>query len=116
MLEEGRRERSASPTSAPTTSSGCSTATDVVPAINQVELHPYYTNATVQAADRTLGILTQAWSPIGGIHRYRPAGSDDADVLQNPVITDLAAKYGKTPAQVVLRWHLYEGRSALPKS
>ena len=86
----------------------------VVPAVNQVELHPYFTNATVQAADKTLGILTQAWSPIGGIHRYRPA--DAGDVLKNPVITALAAKYGKTPAQVVLRWHLDEGRSALPKS
>ena len=91
-------------------------ATTVVPAVNQVELHPYFTNATVQAADKTLGILTQAWSPIGGIHRYRPAGADDADVLKNPVITALAGKYGKTPAQVVLRWHLDEGRSALPKS
>jgi 2,5-diketo-D-gluconate reductase A len=91
-------------------------ATTVVPAVNQVELHPYFTNATVQAADKTLGILTQAWSPIGGIHRYRPTGAADADVLKNPVITDLAAKYGKTPAQVVLRWHLDEGRSALPKS
>lgn len=68
------------------------------------------------AADKTFGILTQAWSPIGGIHRYRPAGTGDSDVLKNPVITDLAAKYGKTPAQVVLRWHLDEGRSALPKS
>ena len=87
----------------------------VVPAVNQVELHPYFTNATVQAADKTLGIRTQAWSPIGGIHRYRP-GDPDADVLKNPVITELAAKYGKTPAQVVLRWHLDEGRSALPKS
>jgi 2,5-diketo-D-gluconate reductase A len=86
----------------------------VVPAVNQVELHPYFTNATVQAADKTLGILTQAWSPIGGIHRYRPA--DAGDILKNPVITGLADKYGKTPAQVVLRWHLDEGRSALPKS
>jgi 2,5-diketo-D-gluconate reductase A len=91
-------------------------AASIVPAVNQVELHPYFTNATVQAADKTLGILTQAWSPIGGIHRYRPAGAADADVLKNHVITDLAAKYGKTPAQVVLRWHLDEGRSALPKS
>jgi diketogulonate reductase-like aldo/keto reductase len=91
-------------------------ATTVVPAVNQVELHPYFTNATVQAADKTLGIPTQAWSPIGGIHRHRPAGTGDSDVLKNPVITGLAAKYGKTPAQVVLRWHLDEGRSALPKS
>ena len=91
-------------------------AASVVPAVNQVELHPYFTNATVRAAGKTLGILTQAWSPIGGIQRYRPAGAADVDVLKNPVITDLAAKYGKTPAQVVLRWHLDEGRSALPKS
>jgi 2,5-diketo-D-gluconate reductase A len=91
-------------------------AASVVPVVNQVELHPYFTNATVQAAGKTLGILTQAWSPIGGIHRYRPAGAGDADVLKNPVITALASKYGKTPAQVVLRWHLDEGRSALPKS
>ena len=90
---------------------------NVVPAINQVELHPYFTNATVQAADKTLGILTQAWSPIGGIHRYRPASTPGSgNVLEHPVITDLATKYGKTPAQIVLRWHLDEGRSALPKS
>ncbi len=90
---------------------------DVVPAVNQVELHPYFTNATVQHADATLGILTQAWSPIGGIHRYRPTDAPGGgNVLENPVITGLAAKYGKTPAQVVLRWHLDQGRSALPKS
>jgi 2,5-diketo-D-gluconate reductase A len=86
----------------------------VVPAVNQVELHPYFTNATVQSAGQALGILTQAWSPIGGIHRYRPGGADD--VLKSPVVTALAARYGKTPAQVVLRWHLDEGRCALPKS
>jgi diketogulonate reductase-like aldo/keto reductase len=89
----------------------------IVPAINQVELHPYFTNATVQHADATLGILTQAWSPIGGIHRYRPADAPGSgNVLENPVITALAGKYDKTPAQIVLRWHLDEGRSALPKS
>ena len=89
----------------------------VVPAVNQVELHPYFTNATVQHADKTLGILTQAWSPIGGIHRYRPSGAPGSgNVLEDPVITALAARYGKTPAQVILRWHLDEGRSALPKS
>jgi 2,5-diketo-D-gluconate reductase A len=91
--------------------------TDIVPAVNQVEVHPFFTNATLQAADRTLGIITQAWSPIGGIHRYRPADADNVtDALQHPVITDLAEKYGKSPAQVILRWHLDEGRSAIPKS
>ncbi|GAA4188244.1 aldo/keto reductase [Gryllotalpicola kribbensis] len=91
--------------------------TSIVPAINQVEVHPYFTNATVQHADATLGILTQAWSPIGGIHRYRPSDvPGSGNVLEHQVITELAAKYGKTPAQIVLRWHLDEGRSALPKS
>ncbi|MGH2718225.1 MAG: aldo/keto reductase [Actinomycetota bacterium] len=91
--------------------------TTVVPAVNQVELHPYFTNATVQAADKTLGIVTQAWSPIGGIRRYRPAEAPGSgNVLENPVITGLASKYAKTSAQVILRWHLDEGRSALPKS
>jgi len=89
----------------------------IVPTVNQVEVHPFFTNATVQAADKTFGILTQAWSPIGGIHRYRPADPGHvADALQHLVITGLAARYGKTPAQVILRWHLDEGRSALPKS
>jgi 2,5-diketo-D-gluconate reductase A len=89
----------------------------VVPAVNQVELHPFFTNATVQAADKTFGIITHAWSPIGGINRYRPADPQNVtDALRHPVITELAAKHGKTPAQVILRWHLDEGRSALPKS
>jgi 2,5-diketo-D-gluconate reductase A len=92
-------------------------AATVVPAVNQVEVHPFFANATVQAADATLGIVTQAWSPIGGIHRYRPADPGHvADALAHPVITELAARHSKTPAQVILRWHLDEGRSALPKS
>jgi diketogulonate reductase-like aldo/keto reductase len=85
----------------------------VVPAVNQVELHPYFTQAAVQAADAKYGTLTQAWSPIGGITFYRETG---ASVLTDPVISAIAQSHQKTPAQVMLRWHLQRGRSAIPKS
>lgn len=88
----------------------------VVPAVNQVELHPYFANRDVQAADAERGILTQAWSPIGGITFYPGYGEDRRSVLQDPVIAAVAAAHGKTPAQVMLRWHLQQGRSAIPKS
>ena len=85
----------------------------VIPAVNQVELHPYFTQPAVQAADAARGILTQAWSPIGGITSYRGTGTS---TLDDPVIAAIAAAHGKTPAQVMIRWHLQEGRSAIPKS
>ena len=88
--------------------------TTVVPAVNQIELHPYFIQQAVQDADAKHGILTQAWSPIGGITFYRDSGHPSA--LENPVITGLAAKYGKSPAQVMLRWGLQQGRSVIPKS
>jgi diketogulonate reductase-like aldo/keto reductase len=91
--------------------------TDVVPAVNQVELHPYFTQPALRQVHDQLGIATQAWSPIGGILVYRSADGDEPrGPLTDPVITDLAAKYDKTPAQVVLRWHLDHGFSAIPKS
>ena len=86
----------------------------VVPAVNQVEVHPYFAQPAVQAADTAHGILTQAWSPIGGITSYRGTGS--GSTFDDPTITQIAAAHGKTPAQVMLRWHLREGRSAIPKS
>ena len=89
-----------------------STAT-VVPAVNQVELHPFFTQTAVQAADSAHGILTQAWSPIGGITSYR---GTRASTFEDPAIAAIAAAHGKTPAQVMIRWHLQEGRSAIPKS
>jgi len=85
----------------------------VVPAVNQVEVHPYFTQPSVQEADLEHGILTQAWSPIGGITSYRGTGTSTFD---DPAIAAIAAAYGKTPAQVMIRWHLQEGRSAIPKS
>ena len=86
---------------------------DVVPAVNQVELHPYFTQPAVQAADAAHGILTQAWSPIGGITSYRGNGTS---TFEDPTITAVATAHGKTPAQVMIRWHLQQGRSAIPKS
>jgi diketogulonate reductase-like aldo/keto reductase len=87
--------------------------TSVVPAVNQVELHPYFSQPAVQAADTTHRILTQAWSPIGGITFYRETG---ASVLTDPTIAGIARSHGKSPAQVMLRWHSQQGRSAIPKS
>ena len=89
-------------------------ATTVVPAVNQVEVHPYFRQPDVIAADTTHGILTQAWSPIGGITFYRPG--EHRSTLQDPTITAIANSHHKTSAQIMLRWHLQQGRSAIPKS
>jgi diketogulonate reductase-like aldo/keto reductase len=86
----------------------------VVPAVNQIEVHPYFTQADVQATNTAHGILTQAWSPIGGITFYRPG--EHTSTLSDPVIATIAEAHGKTPAQVMLRWHIQQGRSAIPKS
>src|SRR4051812_9844690 len=86
----------------------------VVPAVNQIELHPYFQQREVQAFGVEHGILTQAWSPIGGITFYRDGSH--GSTLQDPVIGGIAQAHGKSPAQVMLRWHLQQGRSAIPKS
>ena len=88
-------------------------ATGIVPAVNQIELHPYFTQPGVQKADAEHGILTQAWSPIGGITFYRGSGKS---TLQDPAILAIASAHGRTAAQVMLRWHLQRGRSVIPKS
>ncbi len=90
--------------------------TEVVPAVNQVELHPYFAQADVRAADAEQGILTQAWSPIGGITFYPGYGEGRKNVLDDPIIAAIAVEHAKSPAQVMLRWHLQQGRSAIPKS
>ncbi|EJL22711.1 aldo/keto reductase [Novosphingobium sp. AP12] len=87
--------------------------TGVVPAVNQIQVHPYYQQPEWRAANDAHGILTQCWSPIGGSYTYNNAPTNP---LEDKVITDLAAKYGKTPAQVVIRWHLDHGFSVIPKS
>ena len=86
----------------------------VVPAVNQIEVHPYFAQREVQALGAQHGILTQAWSPIGGITFYRD--SEHTSTLQDPVIGEIAKAHGKSPAQVMLRWHVQQGRSAIPKS
>jgi diketogulonate reductase-like aldo/keto reductase len=87
---------------------------NVVPAVNQIEVHPYFTQRQVQAFGAEHEILTQAWSPIGGITFYRDSGH--GSTLQDPAIGKIAQEHGKTPAQVMLRWHLQQGRSAIPNS
>ncbi|MES2169681.1 MAG: aldo/keto reductase [Actinomycetota bacterium] len=86
----------------------------VVPAVNQIEVHPYFQQPEVQAADARLGILTQAWAPIGGITFYRDSGH--RSTLEDPTIGAIATTHDKSPAQVMLRWHLQEGRQVIPKS
>lgn len=85
----------------------------VVPAVNQIELHPYFQQAELQRLNARHGILTQAWSPIGGITSYRGGARSTFD---DPTLSEIAARHGKTPAQIMLRWHIDEGRSAIPKS
>lgn len=89
---------------------------DVIPALNQVELHPYFAQREVQEADARLSIVTQAWSPIGGITFYPGFGEHRRSVMDDPTIRGIAIAHGKTPAQVMLRWQLQRGRSAIPKS
>jgi diketogulonate reductase-like aldo/keto reductase len=86
----------------------------VVPAVNQIECHPYFQQRDVQSLNAEHGILTQAWSPIGGITFYRDSGH--ASTLDDPVIKDIAAAHERTAAQVMLRWGLQHGRSVIPKS
>ena len=86
----------------------------VVPAVNQIESHPYFAQQPVQDLGAEHGILTQAWSPIGGITFYRDG--NHGSTLDDPTIGDIASAHGKTPAQVMLRWGLQHGRSVIPKS
>src|SRR4051812_29212272 len=86
----------------------------VVPAVNQIEQHPYFSQADVQAFGDQHGILAQAWSPIGGITFYRDSGHTSA--LKDPVIGQIADAHDKSPAQVMLRWGIQHGRSVIPKS
>jgi len=79
--------------------------TDTVPAVNQIEVHPYLTNEAVRSYGREHGIATEAWSPIA-----------QGGVLDDSTITQIAEEVGKTPAQVVLRWHIQRGDIVFPKS
>jgi 2,5-diketo-D-gluconate reductase A len=78
---------------------------DVVPAVNQIELHPYFLNDEVRAYGEARGIATEAWSPIA-----------QGAVLGDPVIEEIARDVDRTTAQVVLRWHIQRGSIVFPKS
>jgi 2,5-diketo-D-gluconate reductase A len=79
--------------------------TTVVPAVNQIESHPYFTQEDVRAFNREHGIATEAWSPIA-----------QGQVLDDPTIVRLAERLRRTPAQVTLRWHIQRGDIVFPKS
>jgi diketogulonate reductase-like aldo/keto reductase len=87
--------------------------TSVIPAVNQIELHPYFQQTELQKIHADTGILTQAWSPIGGITSYRDS---ERSAFEDPTLLEIAEKHGKSAAQVMLRWQLQSGRSAIPKS
>ncbi|MEV6342626.1 aldo/keto reductase [Actinoplanes sp. NPDC051851] len=76
-----------------------------VPAVNQIEVHPLLQQRDAQAAGTELGVITEAWSPLA-----------QASVLRDPAVTAIADTHDRTPAQVVLRWHVQQGRVAIPKS
>jgi len=80
--------------------------TGVLPVVNQIEMHPYFNQKEQREYDRSKNIITESWSPIGR----------KGEFLTNDTILGLAEKYGKTPAQVVLRWHTHLGAVPIPKS
>lgn len=81
-------------------------ATGVTPVIHQIELHPYWQQRDLRAFGADRGILTEAWSPLG----------QGGELLQDPVITEIADAHDATPAQVVIAWHLAIGNVVIPKS
>ncbi|GHE81387.1 oxidoreductase [Amycolatopsis deserti] len=78
----------------------------IVPAVNQIELHPYLQQAELRDYHARHGIVTEAWSPL----------AKGGELLAEPAVTALAGKHGRTPAQIVLRWHLQLGNVVIPKS
>ncbi len=80
--------------------------TSTVPSVNQIELHPQMGQAALREYHRNHGIATEAWSPIG----------QGKGLLEDPTLTGIAEKVGRTPAQVVLAWHLHHGNIVFPKS
>ncbi len=80
-------------------------ATSVVPVVNQIELHPYFQQKTLRSFQEKLGIKTECWSPLGQGH-----------VIKDPMIKKIADKYKKSPAQIIIRWHIDMGFIVIPKS
>lgn len=81
-------------------------ATGVVPAVNQIELHPRLAQSELRRFHAQHGIVTEAWSPL----------ARGGDVLRDPVLTEIASRHGRSPAQIVLRWHVQLGNVVIPKS
>jgi 2,5-diketo-D-gluconate reductase A len=79
--------------------------TGVSPAVNQIEVHPYFANMAARDACRSRGVVIEAWSPLGR-----------GELLQDNVITGIAEECSRTAAQVVLRWHVQNGHVVFPKS
>ena len=79
--------------------------TGVVPVVNQVEVHPFFANEAVRAANKRHGVLTEAWAPIA-----------QGKVVDDDTIGEIASLVGRTPAQVALRWHVQRGDIVFPKS
>ncbi len=79
--------------------------TGVVPVLNQIELHPHFQQRELVETHAQWGIATQSWSPLG-----------QGKELSDPIIAEIAARYGRTPAQVIIRWHLDSGLIVIPKS
>ncbi|MFP5369768.1 MAG: aldo/keto reductase [Actinomycetes bacterium] len=79
--------------------------TDLLPAVNQIEVHPYFGNEELRAYGRDHGIVTEAWSPLG-----------QGTLLDDPVVEEVAEAVGRTPAQAMLRWHVQRGDVVFPKS
>ena len=80
-------------------------ATSVVPVVNQIELHPHFQQKELRQFHSQVGIKTECWSPLG-----------QGQVLKDPIIAEIARKHNKTPAQVIIRWHLDQGFIVIPKS
>jgi 2,5-diketo-D-gluconate reductase A len=81
------------------------TETGTVPAVNQIEVHPYHANEAVRAYGAEHGILTEAWSPLA-----------QGSALVDPVIVDIATRLGRAPSQVIMRWHIQRGDILFPKT
>ena len=80
-------------------------ATGIVPAVNQVELHPLFPQEELRQVHAQLGVATEAWAPLG-----------QGALLDNPKVAEVAERHGKTPAQVLIRWHMQLGNIVIPKS
>lgn len=88
----------------------------IQPSVNQIELHPYFPQQELRQFGRDHNIAIESWSPIGGSGGSGGKGTSDIALLDQPVLQTIGEKYNKTPAQVVIRWHVQNGLIVIPKS